>query len=175
MLYVVASAVGAWLLAEVPADVLERQDTSVSLSLAFMPVVLVFAVIGAVVASRLPRNPIGWLFLALAQLQAVYGLAFGYAQYATNVDPSLPAIEWAAWVATWTTPLTPIVVALALLLFPDGRHVSRRWRFVVWACVPIAAVVLADYTLGPGRSRSCRRSTTRSAGLNGSRTSRATP
>ncbi len=88
-LYVVASAVGAVLLARVPAELLERQNTSVSLSLAFMPVVLVFAVIGAVVASRLPGNPIGWLFLALAQIQAVYALAFGYAQYAAGVDPGL--------------------------------------------------------------------------------------
>ena len=150
VLYVVASAVGAVLLARVPAEILERQNTSVSLSLAFMPVLLVFALIGAVVASRLPGNPIGWLFLALAQLQAIYAVAFGYAQYAAGVDPGLPAIEWAAWVATWITPLTPIVVALAVLLFPDGRLVSPRWRFVVWACVPATAVVLADYALAPG-------------------------
>jgi hypothetical protein len=150
-LYVVASAVGAILLARVPADVLERQNTSVSLSLAFMPVLLVFALIGAVVASRLPGNPIGWLFLALAQLQAVYALVFGYAEYAAAVDPGLPAIEWAAWVATWITPLTPILVALAVLLFPDGRLVSPRWRFVVWTCVPVAAVVLAYYGLAAGR------------------------
>ncbi|MDP9136530.1 MAG: hypothetical protein M3N56_17085 [Actinomycetota bacterium] len=150
VLYVVASAAGAVLLVRVPAEILERQDTSVSLSLAFMPVVLVFALIGAVVASRLPGNPIGWLFLALAQIQALYALAFGYAQYAAGVDPGLPAIDWAAWVATWVTPLTPIVVALAVLLFPDGRLVSPRWRFVVWACVPTTAVVLADYALAPG-------------------------
>ena len=95
--YVAASVAGAALLAQVPDAVLERQNTSFSLSLAFMPVLLVFAVIGAVVASRMPRNPIGWLFLALAQIQGLYALAFGYAHYAVSVDPGLPAAEYAAW------------------------------------------------------------------------------
>jgi hypothetical protein len=149
-IYVAASVVGAALLAEVPDVVLERQNTSFSLSLAFMPVLLVFALIGAVVASRMPRNPIGWLFLTLAQLQGFYALAFGYAYYAVGVDPGVPAAEYAAWLSSWLTPLSPVIIALALLLFPDGHLVSARWRVVAWACAPLLIVILADYGLAPG-------------------------
>ncbi len=149
-LYVVESVVGAWLLARVPAALLERYETSFSLSLAFMPTLLVFALIGAVIASRMPANPIGWLFLLQAQLQGIYALTFGYAYYAVGVDPGLPAPEYAGWVSSWITPVAPVGVALALLLFPDGRHVSPRWRVVAWACAPLYAFIFVDYGLAPG-------------------------
>jgi hypothetical protein len=148
--YVAASVAGAALLAQVPDAVLERQNTSFSLSLAFMPVLLVFALIGAVIAGRMPGNPIGWLFLALAQIQGLYALAFGYAHYALSVDPGLPAAEYAAWSSSWLSPVSPVLIALALLLFPDGRLVSARWRVVAWACAPLLAVIVADYGLAPG-------------------------
>jgi hypothetical protein len=132
-LFVLLSAIGVALLAHVPADVLEASNDSFGLSLAFVLVMVVFGVVGALVASRMPRNPIGWLFLALALIEGVYELAYGYAWYGLAVaDPgSLPAIDLAAWAADWTSPLSPVVLVLVLLLFPTGRPPSPRWRAVL--------------------------------------------
>ena len=149
-LYIAESVAGVALLAQVPTALLERYEISFSLSLAFMPTLLVFALIGAVIASRMPPNPIGWLFLVQAQLQGIYALTFGYAHYAVGVDPGLPAPEYAGWVSSWITPVATVGVALALLLFPDGRHVSPRWRVVAWACAPLYALIFVDYGLAPG-------------------------
>jgi hypothetical protein len=148
-LYVVLSGAGLALLAQVPAEALERQDASLVLDATFVGVMLVFALVGAVVASRLPGNAIGWLFLALALLEALYVLAFGYAQHALH-GGDLPGARYAAWVSNWASPLTPLFVIHLLLRFPDGRPVSPRWRVFGWACVPLAALILADYALAPG-------------------------
>ena len=77
------------------------------LSALFAAILLVFGLVGALVASRLPANPIGWLFLALALIEGVYELAFGYTHYALDRARALPGAAWAAWVANWTSPLSP--------------------------------------------------------------------
>ena len=65
----------------------QNADESFGLTVAFVAVLLVFGLVGALVASRLPRNPIGWLFLVLALLEGVYELAAGYARHALFADP----------------------------------------------------------------------------------------
>ena len=74
------------LLAQVPAEALERADNSFALSALFAAILLVFGLVGALVASRLPANPIGWLFLALALIEGVYELAFGYAHLRRSLE-----------------------------------------------------------------------------------------
>ena len=143
------TAAGVALLAQVPAGTHERAGNSFALSALFALILLVFGVVGALVASRLPRNPIGWLFLVLALIEGVYELAFGYAHYALDRG-SLPATEWAAWVSNWTSPLSPPFLIAALLLFPDGRPPTPRWRWVLWLCVPLLAFTLAGYAFAPG-------------------------
>lgn len=92
-----------------------------------------FAVVGLVLAVRRPRHPIGWLFVAMGLVAAVHAFAFEYAVWALATTPgSLPAPEWLAWVAYWTWPQNLLGLALLLLLFPDGRLPSRRWRIVPW-------------------------------------------
>jgi len=145
------SGAGVVLLLQLPAGVLERDGDSLALSALFAAVLLVFGLVGAVVATRLPSNPIGWLFLVLALLNGVYELAYGYAYYTLEAEPgALPGAAWAAWVSDWTSPLSPPFLIAALLLFPDGRPPTPRWRWVVWSCVPLAALVLAQYALAPG-------------------------
>ena len=70
---------------------------------------LVFGLVGAVVASRLPANPIGWLFLAPGAARGRHVLAVGYADYTRSRTPTLPGAAWAAWVSDWTSPLSPLV------------------------------------------------------------------
>jgi two-component system, NarL family, sensor kinase len=92
------------------------------LSLAFMT----FSVVGALVASHTPRNTIGWLFLSIG---GAAGLALASLVY---TEISLPGPAWAEWVADWSGVTVFSQVAFVLLLFPDGKLPSPRWRVVAW-------------------------------------------
>jgi hypothetical protein len=109
---------------------------------AFVPVLLASAGVGAVVASRRPGNQIGWLFLAEG-LGAALGLAdLTYAKYAVRSGAPLGTARWAAWVAVFfIEALFPLF--LILLLYPDGRLPSRRWRPAVWLILAANGLLLA--------------------------------
>jgi hypothetical protein len=146
---VVLCAAGVALLAQVPAAVLDEAGQSFALSTLFVAILLVFGLVGAVVASRLPSNPIGWLFLALALIEGAFELAFGYTHYSLHVS-ALPGETWTAWLSNWMSPLSPPLLVAALLLFPDGRPPSPRWRWVLWACPLLAVLAVVQYALAPG-------------------------
>jgi signal transduction histidine kinase len=99
--------------------------------------------VGALVISRRPENPIGWIFCGIGFLYGVRRFVLAYADYALLARPSLPGGEHAAWMFTWLrlSGLTVLVVFL-LLLFPNGRLPSPRWRAVAWATIS-GAVMLA--------------------------------
>jgi len=91
-----------------------------------------FATVGAVVAAR-RRNTIGWLFLGVAMVAAVGAFSAEYAVRALVTAPgSLPAGRFAAWLTTWVFIVNFPALGLLLVLFPDGRPPSRRWRQVAW-------------------------------------------
>ena len=146
------SAAGVALLAQVPAREFERLGDSFALSVTFVAVLAVFAVVGALVASRAPANPIGWLFLALALLEGLYELSYGFAMHGLTVAGSglRGAADWAAWVSEWTSPLSPVLLVPVLLLFPTGRPPSARWRPLLWLCAPLLVVILLRYGFQPG-------------------------
>src|SRR5919112_1556345 len=116
------------------------------------PVVLatVFSTVGAMVASRRPENLIGWLMCAEGLLFALNGLADSYAAHAlySGSEP-MPGAAFAAWANVWTgsIPLLPLL----LLLFPDGRLPSRRWRPVVWLIIGSGLAEVVAGALAPGR------------------------
>jgi len=90
---------------------------------------LAFSVVGALIVSRLPGNAVGWIFCLVGLLVAFGELTYQYADRALYGAPgSLPAGEAAAWVQNLGLPPAFGLLALALLLFPDGRLPSRRWR-----------------------------------------------
>jgi hypothetical protein len=91
-----------------------------------------FATVGAVVAAR-RHNTIGWLFLGVAMVAAIGAFSVEYAVRALVTAPgSLPAGTLAAWSTTWVFTLNFPMLGLLLLLFPDGRLPSKRWRMVAW-------------------------------------------
>ena len=100
-----------------------------------------FATVGAFVASRRPANPVGWLFLASGAAIALRSFGTQYAYHAFVTEPgSLPAAGWVGSVAVhaWHPSFTFLV--LVLLLFPDGRLPSRRWRPLAWLSVATALI-----------------------------------
>jgi hypothetical protein len=111
-----------------------------------------YAVAGAVVASRRPANPIGWLLLGIGLVTACRALAGEYALY-TLAGPARPALGvWAAWFINWSLPLlfpTGLLTFL-LLLFPDGRPLAPRWWAVGWLGVGLGAFSVLVSCLYPG-------------------------
>ncbi len=99
---------------------------------------VVFASVGALVARRVPGNAIGWLFLLTGMVIALGTFAFHYAVRSSFISP-LPAGDLATLGPGLSQAPMFGLVALALLLFPDGRLPTARWRPVLWAAV--AAVV----------------------------------
>jgi hypothetical protein len=92
---------------------------------------LAYPTVGALIASRLPTNPIGWIFCGVGLLYGVRRFTGAYADYALFENIALPGGEHAAWFSTWTGPAGLTLAGVFLmLLFPDGRLPSRRWRLV---------------------------------------------
>jgi len=91
-------------------------------------------VLGMILASRVPANKIGWLFLVAAFGIAISGFSQEYAVYAIRTDPgTLPAPRLFAWLSGWTWPIAICMLLYLFLLFPTGHLRSRRWRPVGWA------------------------------------------
>src|SRR5829696_8647346 len=93
-----------------------------------------FSVVGALIASHRPENPIGWIFLAVG---IFYGLLFAgdqYAVYALLTNPgALPLGAEASWLGQWIwAPGFGLILVFLPLLFPDGHPPSPRWRPVAW-------------------------------------------
>jgi hypothetical protein len=117
-----------------------------------------FLIVGALIASRRPRNPIGWLYLGALTLISFGGtgnVSDQYAYYALVTRPgSLPGPDWVTWAGLVVlTPAFSTLIFFSLLLFPDGRLPSPRWRPVAVAAVVVAAVLTVSTALTPGPLR----------------------
>ena len=111
------------------------------------------SVVGALVASRRPRNATGWLFLAAALVTALGGAADQYARFGLITHPgAVPGAVWALWFNSWSLPLVfPTgAVAMLLLLLPDGHLPSRRWQPVVAVAVFLAVAFTFLGVFAPG-------------------------
>jgi hypothetical protein len=116
-------------------------------------VLVAYATVGALIASRRPENPIGWIFCATCLLVALALLSEEYARYALITRPGALAggLE-IAWLTSWPRDIGfYLMFTFLLLLFPNGRLISPRWRAVAWlAAGAIAlAVILMAFRPGP--------------------------
>lgn len=109
-------------------------------------------VVGAFVASRQPRNPVGWLILVHALCFTLGEFGRQYAIYGLQTDPgSLPFAGALASPAYWAWfPGLIAMTAFLPLYFPDGRLVSRRWRLVAWLAAVVGILVTAFSVIRPG-------------------------
>jgi hypothetical protein len=110
---------------------------------------LAYPAVGALIASRLPTNPIGWIFCGLGLIYVTRRFTTAYADHAFLETLALPWGEFAAWFSTWIGFAGPTLAVFLMLLFPGGRLPSRRWRIVVWLTVLGAAMSTLGFAFMP--------------------------
>jgi signal transduction histidine kinase len=121
----------------------------------FIPVaiamVLGYATVGAVLASRNPRNPMGWLMATIGILFILSGLVDEYTTYAFQTNPG-NAPFGAVAAALSNTFWLPTIAALVLLvlLYPTGSVPGPRWRFLPPVIVALVGVFTVANLLAPG-------------------------
>ena len=123
--------------------VLNRSDVTAA---AIFPLALtVNAMVGGLVASRRPENPVGWFFLGSAGCFALAEVAAEYATY------GLPGAQPMAWLMSWLwVPGVALLLFFLPLYFPDGRLVSPRWRWLVRVALVFCVGGAVYSALSPG-------------------------
>ena len=113
--------------------------------------ILAFPLVGALIASKRPGNPIGWILLADGLLWMLLGLLDYYSVYGVAKPGSVPFPAAMAGLSLWLwVPTVGLLAVYLVLLFPDGRLPSRRWRPLVWLSGTIIVLVSIGSGLSPG-------------------------
>jgi len=111
-----------------------------------------FAAIGALVVARRARNPVGWISCVVPLGMALAVFSDEYAVYAVLAQPgALPGGLVMVWLGEWIWVPTMLFGTFLLLLFPDGRLPSRRWRPVAWLAGTGMIGVAVHLAFSPGR------------------------
>ena len=109
--------------------------------------------VGALIASRRPKNYVGWIICAIGLGSGIEHFAGQYAIYALLVSEPTPLLggQVLAWVVSWLWVPSAGLLAFLLLLFPDGRLASGRWRWFAWfsATALTVGTVSAAFLPGP--------------------------
>jgi hypothetical protein len=150
-LCVVLFATTLLLLFLTPPIATKPKPTPEALTVLLRVMALSFPTVGAFVASRRPKNSIGWIFCATGLLTSVRSFAEAYADYALGARAgSLPGGEYMAWIASLLgAPVVALAVPLVLLVFPDGKLLGRLWWIVVWVAAVGAALFTLDVAFWP--------------------------
>jgi len=140
-------AVPALLAAALPLDrsltAAGRGDLANLVKLEAVPILLGIAsaaVVGLALATRRSSNPVGWLFLGLADSIALSAFTDNYGRYGALVrEPPLPGSSAVAVYGDTSFVAWLIFLSLILLLTPTGRPPSPRWRWLA-ATIVVAGV-----------------------------------
>jgi signal transduction histidine kinase len=106
----------------------------------------IVGILGVLLAARRPRNPIGWLLLAIAAIGGIY-LTADFAAIRGLLSGAGPHswVAWPAWVFNNTGTLGGLLIGFVILFFPDGRLMpGRRWRLLAWAMFALVTVAIAS-------------------------------
>ncbi len=126
--------------ASVPLYALTRQNWQVN-GVGNIVVTLLFLVVGLVIVRRQPRNPIGWILLVAttgSQLLPADGQSYALLAYRLGHRLPLGAV---ALLAQYSWTVIALLLLLIILLFPDGRLPSPRWRPVLWSYLAVVACI----------------------------------
>ena len=100
-------------------------------------------VVGGLIASRRPRNPYGWLWLAFGAGLALQQLAHSYRAYARIAEPGTLIVPLTiSEVLSLGGPTSLALAPFLILLFPTGRLPSRRWRPLAWIAAASGTVIV---------------------------------
>ena len=136
-------------LARSPGDVTLVAAISETISFVLF---LAFPIVGALVASRRPRNPIGWILLADGLLWMILAVTDSYFVYGVARPGSVPfPVTVGALGNTWLwVPTVGLLGIYLILLFPDGQLHSRRWRPLAFFSGAVIVVLSVAEGLAPG-------------------------
>jgi hypothetical protein len=113
---------------------------------------LAFPLVGALIASKRPKNAVGWLCLAIGLLWTLGGMLDYYSYYGAATPGSVPFPIAMAGISNWVwVPAVGLLGTYVLLLFPDGRLPSRRWRPLAWLSGAVIFLLSVGVMLAPGR------------------------
>jgi hypothetical protein len=144
--YGVATALFMWL------GFLNEDTGSIVSVLPILFAFTAFAAIGALIVSRNPRHPVGWIFTTIGLGTALGNLTQQYAIYALFTDPGplLPAGVASAWLGGWVWTASMGSIMFLPLLFPTGRPPSPRWTPLLWAGGIALLAGVAGFLFKPG-------------------------
>jgi hypothetical protein len=114
---------------------------ALSVLLLYVPF-LAFPIVGALIASRHPKNPVGWICLAVGLFWMLIAVGDQYEVEGTVVIDALTQ-------AIWVPPIGLLGIYL-ILLFPDGKLPSRRWRPLAWLSGVVMVLASLGITFAPG-------------------------
>jgi signal transduction histidine kinase len=117
---------------------------------AFVVLALTFATVGALVSRRVPDNRVGWIFLLTGLANAAQVLTWSYADVGLRASHGLPGASVAAVINSVIGEATAGLLGVALVVFPDGRLPSRRWRPALGSLLAGIALLVLAGTLRPG-------------------------
>ena len=112
---------------------------------------LTFPVVGFLILWHRPDNLVGWIFLSVGLFQVTGGLTGTASELFLSSDPGsvsgalLFVVNNVCFGVSWVLATT-----FPLLLFPDGRLPSRRWRWAVYAAAAGLGVLVAAVLVKPG-------------------------
>jgi len=116
--------------------------------LALVPVFFLYTVVGALVASRHERNPVGWLLGAAGLFATGTFAADQYAVNAATTPGPHPGADLAVWLSLWLWMGMLAPLLYIVMLFPSGHLPSARWRPAAWGAGIVLAVVAAIFAFG---------------------------
>lgn len=112
---------------------------------------VMMGLLGALVASREPRNSIGWLMCATSLATSLVQLPAGYAYFALVAQHGAwPLGSAAAWLGAWSWVPVQVTLPLIAVRFPDGK-VPPRWWFVDWLAITGTVLFSVAIALEPPR------------------------
>ena len=110
---------------------------------------LVLGAVGCLVVSRHQERGVGWVLVAVVTGAGAQYFAGEYAHLSLSV-PGLPAVPWAVWFTAWGWVIPfGMTSTFLLLLFPDGRLPSRRWRSFAYFVGAVTVLAVVGFGFAP--------------------------
>jgi signal transduction histidine kinase len=112
---------------------------------------VITGVLGVLIATRRPHNPIGWLLLAIAVGNSIFLLAEFTAIRGLLAGAS-PAgwVAWPAWASNWLGGVGAVLLCVLVVFFPNGRLPSPRWRWIIRFIIALSVLVTAGTLVNTG-------------------------